>query len=159
MSLAVSGHIYVIEFSSGIVKPGRTRSWRTRRRDHEASGLVHGVEISREWVSPLHCEYRVNESMLLSFVADRGTRAHGAEYFVGVDFDEIVEFAESLPKTDAPEARNARPTPRVDAPLRSPRTPMPERIYSEEFIQWSVENATDEELLAEVRRRVESLPE
>lgn len=107
------GFVYVIEFSSRIVKVGR--DLRKRLAEHEKIGRSHGVSISRSWGSELHVRCEDNEVSLIAFCSDRWPVAGGREYFQGADFDAIVSFAKGLPMERLTEADIAAAEARIAA--------------------------------------------
>jgi hypothetical protein len=92
-----TGHIYVIEFSSGTIKVGRTVG-RHRMTQHRVEAERHGVVVVNEWLSPAHASWFENESRLIAYCVERGgERKHvRSEYFTGLDFIQIKSFAEHL---------------------------------------------------------------
>lgn len=91
------GYVYVIEFSSGVTKVGRTLDVIRRLAQHKTEALKHGHTMVNEWNSSRHVDWIKNERQLISYCARRsGLPSYGGEYFTNVDFDEIIEFAEAL---------------------------------------------------------------
>ena len=66
------GYVYVLEFTSGLVKPGRTQDPRSRLGDHAKSARLFGAELADWWVSPLHDGWKGNEESLIAFASDLG---------------------------------------------------------------------------------------
>lgn len=97
------GYVYVVAFDSDLVKVGRSRNPKRRLSEHEKGAAVHGASITNSWVSPPHVNYGDNEALLIDFCAAR-TTALGVEYFRGVDFDEVAQFAASLTFDNTPPA-------------------------------------------------------
>ncbi|MEU9833253.1 hypothetical protein AB0D67_17145 [Streptosporangium sp. NPDC048047] len=93
-----AGHLYVLAFSSGTVKVGRTDSGRRRILQHRAEAARHGVELTDEWLSPAHTGWYQNERALIEHCESTGIRIGGnkSEYFTGLDFAAVRAFAESL---------------------------------------------------------------
>lgn len=91
------GHIYVVEFATGIVKVGKTSSPTRRIRAHGRAAAIHGTEIANCWISQPHQNWSTNERQLIQFCASRGTQVAGrGEYFRGVSFADASQFAEAL---------------------------------------------------------------
>lgn len=86
-------HIYVIGFSDGVVKVGRTSNLTTRLRMLKSDAGKRGATIERRWASA-HPDARGAEFHLR--VVGRGffTRAWGGEYFTA-DFDEFMGCVET----------------------------------------------------------------
>jgi hypothetical protein len=89
------GHIYVIEFASGMTKVGKTMNASARFDTHARHAEVHGNPIVRSWTSPMHPGCSGTEKLLKRFCAQAGTRKTG-EYFTGVRFEMAREYAERL---------------------------------------------------------------
>jgi hypothetical protein len=104
------GHVYVIRFSSQIVKVGRTAAPRTRMRWHLSSAAWYGTTIEKAWLSRPHVDVVPNERALIKYGRERATAQTGNEYFRGVDFADVVRLAESL------TYRRATPEPEITFP-------------------------------------------
>lgn len=93
------GHIYVVEFSTGVVKPGKTIRPETRLIEHRMAAERFGVRIARSWVSPLHKGVSSNEKTLLRWCAEHGgkQRPSKSEYYTGVSYEALLVIAEQLP--------------------------------------------------------------
>lgn len=85
------GHIYVIEFDSGVIKVGKTADPVGRLRAHGFAGFVR-----RSWFSERHIECGQSENALLAFCRKVGQLHGGREYFVGLSFERAQMFAEAL---------------------------------------------------------------
>jgi hypothetical protein len=97
-------YIYVIEFTTGVVKVGQASHKEQRVADHTRTAQKHGTAVARSWVSAEHQEYAQNETALIAFCAERWPLAGGREYFANADYDEVVEYAGGLPMTRLTEA-------------------------------------------------------
>ncbi len=94
----LEGYIYVIEFSSGTIKVGKAKNVSQRIGQHAKDARNHGITIVRSWQSPAHTGRDGNEQQLIAFCWEQfGHPVSGDEYFVGADFDVIVQFASALP--------------------------------------------------------------
>ena len=96
---AYHGHIYLVEFSDGTVKGGRTTRPRARVGNHRDTGAKFGLAIVNLWVSPEHVEFVQNELALLGQMRSAATSVAGSEYFTGVSFADSVGFASALPRS------------------------------------------------------------
>jgi hypothetical protein len=110
-----AGHVYAIQFGSGVVKVGRTFQPTGRIAEHEKTAKAHGQFIYDSLVSPPHTNYAANERALIAFCAERWTLAAGREYFAAADMEAVVRFTDTLtftPRTQgqtcAAEARAMR---------------------------------------------------
>lgn len=96
----VGNYVYVIRFSSGTIKVGRSSKLRSRLRKHALSANQMGTSITRYWVSDPCVNDVYNERLLVGFCAGRARRTTGGmsgEYFEGLKFEEVRDFAASLP--------------------------------------------------------------
>ena len=76
-----AGHLYVVEFGSGIVKVGRTAKPEIRLANHSLFAQVHGGRITQSWVSGLHYCSADSERELIDFCLRFGPAVVGREYF------------------------------------------------------------------------------
>lgn len=92
-SAVPGGYVYAVEFSTGIIKVGRTNRPRVRVADHLRDAQKFGGSIEQLWLSVEHVNYIDNERSLIQNLG----RAHsGYEYYSGLDFNAVVEQAEAL---------------------------------------------------------------
>lgn len=105
-------YVYVLEFTSGVIKVGQTRNPLNRFKEHANAARTHGHAITRSWASLPGIEFHENELALITFCSERWTVTSGREAFDSADFDTIVEYAQGLPCTRVTEveldARQAR---------------------------------------------------
>jgi hypothetical protein len=92
----MNGHIYIIEFSGNIIKVGFATNPEERLRTHASDGAALGHSIERSWISSRHASADANEQRLIVFCVGRSSRRHRSEYFSGVSFDEVHDFAKGL---------------------------------------------------------------
>lgn len=90
------GYVYAIAFCSGTVKVGKTTSPDHRLARYKQTAAMHGDSILNLWMSSSHPQFERNERSLIAFCASRGERVAGREYFRGVPFAGVLEFAQSL---------------------------------------------------------------
>jgi len=93
----IERHVYVIEFSSGTIKVGQTRSPQKRIDQHSKAAAAHGHTVRRNWISGPHAEFEANERALIAFCAARWEASSGREYFARASFELIAEYAQALP--------------------------------------------------------------
>lgn len=111
-----AGYVYVLAFTNGTVKVGRTQDKGQRMTAHKSAARKFGLTVTDEWVSPLHAEWRANEDALKNIAAGMGGTAHTREYFSGVDFAAVVTEAKRLTYTPPPPPRTrVRREPEPDA--------------------------------------------
>lgn len=88
------GHVYVLLFSTGVIKVGKAVNPDSRIATHRYHATIHGVEITDGWVSDVHPAHSRTERELIDFCLQRGARIQvGAEYFAGLDFEAVCDFA------------------------------------------------------------------
>ncbi len=88
------GYVYAVEFSSGVVKVGKTTDPGSRLANHAKYAEIHGGAIRESWTSELHNGYTKTERQLIEFCQQRGAKVFGKEYFGGLDFNIVRDFAE-----------------------------------------------------------------
>lgn len=74
------GRLYVLEFSTGIVKVGRTCG-RDRVAQHAKEASRYGVSVVRHWMSDSVDGYTRIERAIIRACLLEGQLAHGSEYF------------------------------------------------------------------------------
>ena len=89
-------HIYVIEFTDGVLKVGQTKNAAQRLSSHRSSAKMRGCDVHRSWFSPPHTGFLDNESSLIDFCRSQWEQEFGREYFTGGDFSLVVKHAEQL---------------------------------------------------------------
>lgn len=89
------GYIYVIEFSTGVVKVGRSINPTQRLATHARVARVHGVDIRQSWISERHHGCRETERKLIEFCRRRGTQIDD-EHFRNIAFEEVRFVAQLL---------------------------------------------------------------
>lgn len=91
------GHIYLIEFSDGTVKAGKSINPRSRMNQHYGESIRYDISMSRVWVSPEHKNYAENEVTAMEACAQHGEISGGREYFSGAElFDQVKPMLENL---------------------------------------------------------------
>ncbi len=91
------GYIYVIEFSNGTVKVGRSAEVTERIKVHDATARSFGLSIISKWTSPLHRDWKDNEEKLKALAEELGGVPNNGEYFAGLSFGLIAAAAAGLP--------------------------------------------------------------
>lgn len=98
MAAPKTQHLYVIHFSSGIVKVGRTGTPSARFTALAQPLRPHGIYIDRCWISgsyPLLQAKRLEWELIALCVRDF-TCVNAGEYFKGVSPEEVIQLAEAL---------------------------------------------------------------
>lgn len=88
--------VYVIQFSSGVLKVGQTSNPKARLADHAKVARAHGHGVEETLISPPHTNYLANERALITFCSARWSLIAGREYFADADIEEVVRFVETL---------------------------------------------------------------
>jgi hypothetical protein len=91
-----AGHIYVVEFTSGVVKVGKSTAPKARLASHVHHALIHGGGVRRSWASARHHGCTETERELIAYCKKDGVAAFGKEYFTGVSFADVRGFASLL---------------------------------------------------------------
>jgi hypothetical protein len=92
-----SGFIYVIQFSTGLLKVGQSRDLPKRLKQHRDGAHRQRQAVVSSWGSPRHTSHTANEDRLISFCLKHyGPAVHGKETFENASFAEVVSYAESL---------------------------------------------------------------
>ena len=106
--VSAEGFIYIIEYSTGLVKPGRTTRPDARMSEHRGSAARHGIQIARKWVSQHHANYDANEAILLDYCNRHGRRmSNRSEFYSDVSYDDVLAVAQQLSYPE-PVEHNAR---------------------------------------------------
>jgi hypothetical protein len=113
------GHVYVLGFSNGCVKVGRTQNSGQRLKDHKSMAGKFGLTVTDEWLSPPHAEWARNEDALKDIATGLGGTVVGREYYSGIDFAAVV-----LKALDLPFTASAVPAQEMPKPPRPPRPPV-----------------------------------
>ena len=92
------GYIYVIRFSSGVVKFGKTRNPQRRLSTYVREAALYGGSVTDQWVSERHEDYSSVETALIEHFAERAVS--GQEFVVGVEFSTVVDYVRHLVATE-----------------------------------------------------------
>lgn len=93
----LGSYIYVVHFNVGVIKVGLTRKPTDRIGRYRSSLSPFGITIAGLWFSEPHGQAEDNERLLLSFCRARAGQMRKREYFTGIDFRQVVAFADTLP--------------------------------------------------------------
>lgn len=93
---AEGDYVYVVQFSSGTIKVGKTKNPASRLRTHAATARTHGIKVAAQWVSQPIATAADNERRLIEFCNQRFTSLNGGEYFAGAVIGDVLAFAEGL---------------------------------------------------------------
>lgn len=85
------GHVYVIEFSSGVVKVGKAKDPKARLAAHAHLARIHGGALRASWASRELIAYAGAEQELIRLCSKRGRLVAGREYF-DIDFGTACLF-------------------------------------------------------------------
>lgn len=89
------GYIYVVQFSTGVVKPGKAVDPENRLAHHARLAEFHGAPVVRSWVSEYHLGISKTERRLLRFCEATGRQLSG-EYFTSLLFDSAREYGQRV---------------------------------------------------------------
>lgn len=128
------GFIYLIKFSDGTLKVGRSKHRpRNRIKLHALDAAKFGISAEDSWVSRVHPFHDVAESVLIKFCKEVGTSVLlTREFFTGVDLASCVRFAEGMVRAqrDMIKSLSPEPIPAGDEPdsvalvIPAPREPV-----------------------------------
>lgn len=79
------GHLYVVQFESGVLKVGKSARPEKRLANHAKTGPV--VD---SWVSAHHLGISVTEGEVIKYCNESGALFAGREYFSGLQFWPVV---------------------------------------------------------------------
>lgn len=85
--------LYVIEFDSGIIKVGRGYSPEQRIKIHRQLGEIAGWKLTKIFSIECHVDVKKAEKRLISICLQSCTEVRAREWFLGLDFDAIVNSA------------------------------------------------------------------
>lgn len=88
--------LYVIEFDQGTIKVGYSASPAKRVAAHITQAAQFGIGVSNQWISDLHPFGYKLERTLVWWCASCATPVYGAEWFKGLDFEEVKATALEL---------------------------------------------------------------
>lgn len=101
------GSIYVLLWSTGAVKVGRSENPETRIQQHKQAARVFGVSLNGLHVVAC-ADSEHAERVLIDWARKKAIFDEANEWFFGVDFKEACEFASTLREiraSDVPPAR------------------------------------------------------
>lgn len=90
------GHIYVLGFSDKTVKVGRTIDPKSRTEVHRLVAKRDNARIVKSWVSEQHGDSNLTEKKLIEFCRTRGRLHRGKEWFSGISYKSVLEYAQGL---------------------------------------------------------------
>lgn len=90
------GYLYVVRFTTGVVKVGSTRNPYRRVSRYRSNLNPFGIDVVQCWLSRPHKDYARLEASLIKTAAGIGTRTRQAEYFYDVDFAKLVSRVEKV---------------------------------------------------------------
>ncbi len=89
------GYCYIILFSNGFIKGGKSRDILTRYKTHKAAAIGLGISVKRTFYTEPHSAYHTNEKRLLATLSLLSEERVG-EFFRGVTEASAVEALISL---------------------------------------------------------------
>lgn len=92
MSAPAPTHVYIVGYSDGVVKVGRTSNPGQRNKALSSEGRRRGAHITHQWEKPA-TNPELAEFMLREFGRTRAEKAWGDEYFRYPDAAEFIERA------------------------------------------------------------------
>ncbi len=96
-SVMEEGHIYVLSFSDKTIKVGRTTDANAASRTASHKKVAQAQVVDR-WISEQHGDSNHTEKKLIEFCHQRGRLIRGKEWFSGVSFPAVQQYAEGIEK-------------------------------------------------------------
>jgi DNA-binding MarR family transcriptional regulator len=90
-----TGYCYIVLFSNGFVKGGKSRDVLKRCKTHRATAAALGLSVKGAFYTEPHGDYHANEKRLLSALAEVSENRVG-EFFRGVEKTAALEALGSL---------------------------------------------------------------
>ncbi len=92
---AESGFCYVVLYSNGFIKGGKSRDVFKRYKTHKATATALGISVKKAFYTEPHPTYHANEKRLLSALA-AASQEHVGEFFRGISEDSAFDALISL---------------------------------------------------------------
>lgn len=89
-------YLYVVQFSSGTVKVGRTRSPASRLKKHAATARGHGITVLAQWISQEVANAPELERELIAHCSRHFTPLNTGEFFADAPIAEVLAFVATL---------------------------------------------------------------
>lgn len=93
------GYLYVISFSTGITKVGRSLSDSRRIEIHTRTARSLGVKVTNVWISDMVNDLQRKENDLVVWCANNAQDRPVSESFTGLDFEIVKQYAQDLCKS------------------------------------------------------------
>ncbi|MNO41116.1 hypothetical protein D3C76_312800 [compost metagenome] len=101
------GKVYALLFSDGWIKVGRGRNPEDRILAHSSASSMRSATLVKTTVSGSLIDSTYAEAELIKFCSDRGRTVHGREWFVGVDYEQLVALIGTRFRGDSPASIEA----------------------------------------------------
>lgn len=101
------GKVYALLFSDGWIKVGRGRNPECRILAHSTASGMRNATLVKTTVSGSLIDSAYAEAELIKFCAEQGSAVHGREWFVGVDYDQLVALIDTRFQGDSPASIDA----------------------------------------------------
>ena len=86
-----AGFCYVIAFSDGVIKAGRTNDLFSRYESHRVDAKNRGISIDAIAFTSQHESYKDTEALMLEQLVDVCESRIRKEYFTGISFDDAAK--------------------------------------------------------------------
>ena len=86
-----AGFCYVIAFSDGVIKAGRTNDLFSRYESHRVDAKNRGISIDAIAFTSQHESYKDTEALMLERLVDVCESRIRKEYFTGISFDDAAK--------------------------------------------------------------------
>lgn len=94
-----SGYLYVVRFSTDVVKVGQSKTRMGRVNDHADMAHKMGISVTASWISRELDQIGLRERSLIAtcrMIGKARTRGTASEYFSDLEFGQAVALAEEL---------------------------------------------------------------
>lgn len=85
------GFVYLIGFSNGVVKPGKTKDIAKRFAQHKAEAKRHGISVDRVAITQQLGDFSELETKVIGLIR-RAASGNVGEYLHGTSFDECLDI-------------------------------------------------------------------
>jgi len=89
------GFCYIIEFSNGVIKPGKTIDLLARFNQHKAWAQKQGADALQIAFTDQHADYGKTEKLMLSSLI-KNAESNKGEYLQGISFQECIRIIGDL---------------------------------------------------------------
>lgn len=112
-------HLYVCHFSNGHIKVGRSIEPKSRIAQHADRLACVGIELSEHHIAACYGPSEPREARLIARCAENAETRHQYEWFVGLDYLSVCEWANEAAALELTDEATVSPWPQIIADLRA----------------------------------------